>query len=92
MNRGARRGVPSAAPRGTCGVCATKQRLSIATGKVVIHGRTRETPNCEGSGEPPLRLGRDGQPKTGGTVVGWRDGEEGPTARDSASAGPGGAS
>lgn len=63
-------------------MCGTLQRLLITNGKVVLHARTADNPQgCAGGYQPPVRVSATGQPVTGGTVVGFTPGQDGPTAQ-----------
>jgi hypothetical protein len=56
------------------------QPLLSESGKVAFHGRTAASPGgCAGRGEPPLRE-RSRSLKGGSTVVGFKPGQDGPTA------------
>ncbi len=65
-----------------CAVCRTLQRLLNLNGKIGQHSRTKANPGgCAGAYQAPLKVDAHGEPVTGGaTVVGFRAGDDGPTA------------
>lgn len=74
----------SAAAKGVCPVCRSMQRLLVTNGKVGLHGRSAANPRgCDGGYQRPLRVDRAGEPVGGGTVVGMRAEDDGPTAQGS---------
>lgn len=69
-----------------CPFCRTLQRLLVRNGKIAMHGRSEkfQPTGCPGSYEAPQRYDGSGNPipgsVAGGTVVGFRAGDAGPTA------------
>lgn len=89
MIRGTRSSMDRGSAKGICPECRTLQRLLISSGKICAHGRTPEKPRggCPGTYQNPLRTDSSGKPITGGNVVGWRQGDPHPIARNDPPAG-----
>lgn len=80
-SRGARAVGQSGFAQGRCPVCGQMKRLLSLSGKLVSHTQVWRGPVCEGSYQPPARVDRrTGEAVTGGTVVGFRPGDDGPSA------------
>lgn len=79
-HRGARAVGAAVHPQGRCPVCGRLRRLLSLTGKLARHATEPGGPVCDGSYQPPARVDRRGEAVTGGTVVGFRPGDDGPSA------------